>query len=336
MSARPRVAALTSAIALGTLAGCAVRTPERAAVRFTHQFDRGATHSTGVAAFDQTRAALRLTENPPKQGTDPVYHKSASWSRGKLQIGLASSDILKDAPARFDLLLSWYPPRTLQPGLLEKLLGRPAGLTATWDSAWILGGGVLEYRATATEVPYLLFSSPGYIRDPLDFVESAALPRLPQLSSVTAWLDHNASGQSPKRSEIAGIESQEFQLTAERSITVYTAPAPDRSRYLIGLALTLPGIAPDFVPLLADLGISSPRQLAAAILDAPASSPFAASGNFALALTRATSTRLTIWRRIESPRSWCEHLRPDLERCSATLPTRNLAGWQHPGNVLFF
>jgi hypothetical protein len=100
---------------------------------------------------------------------------------------------------------------------------------------------------------------------------------------------------------------------------------------LVGLAISIsakdgaPADAADFLPWLSSLGIPEPDQINAAIF-ALGADHFAVHDNFALTLEhlqtsgRLQETRLAIWRRIESPRTWCERLRPDLERCSATYP----------------
>jgi hypothetical protein len=176
----------------------------------------------------------------------------------------------------------------------------------------------LEYRVTETETPYLLFSSPAYIRDPLDFIEASELPHLPSLASLRLYLERNESAPSPRRLEDAGIESQEFRLASGVAVTLYSEMRPQHSPYLVGLAISLPtnvgatANKTNFLTALQELGIPIPDQIIAAALD---SNSFTVLNNFALALKPAT---LTIWRRIESPRSWCEHLRPDLERCSST------------------
>jgi hypothetical protein len=216
-------------------------------------------------------------------------------------------------PNRFDLRLAWYPVRPLRAGLLERELGTPYGTTATGDNGWIIGGGLLEYRVTETETPYLLFSSPAYIHEPLDFIEASELPHLPSLASVRLRLERNGSAPSPGRFEDAGIESQEFHLASGVAVTLYSEMRPPHSPYLVGLAISLPKNAADFLAALKGLGIPVPDQIIAAAFGARDS--YAVLNNFALSLKPAT---LTIWRRIESPRSWCEHLRPDLERCSST------------------
>jgi hypothetical protein len=219
------------------------------------------------------------------------------------------------------------------------LLGTPYGVSATWDNGWIVEGGILEYRSTAIDTPYLLFSSPAYVRDPLDLLEAADLPHLPSLASVSIELDRDASRQMPKRVEEGGVESKRFYMPSGVSITVYSASGPQHADYLAGLAISLPGknglpvSATEFLPVLRGLGIPTPDQVVAAAFgsnpatglttDGDGYDSFAVYGNFALALSHSSGadpleTILSIWRRIESPRSWCEHLRADLERCSPT------------------
>jgi hypothetical protein len=318
--------------------GCALHTPERAAVRFVYDLSNGVAQSEGSLAFDRTRIDLHLTERPPKQTGGRVYRRSATWSRRKDRIGLVSSNVLRDPPDRFDLRLSWTPPRPLRTGLLEELLGPPYGRSATRDNGWVMQGGILEYRATETETPYLLFSSPGYIRDPLDFLEAASLPHLPSLASVTGYLERNGSDRSPRRVEEGGLESETFHIANGISITAYSGFGPQRVPYLAGLTISIasrngtPANATDFLPILRDLGIPTPEHLVEAVSGArpPLGSgteetrtdSFAVYNNFAVALTRSPegdtpATNLALWRRIESPRSLCEHLRPDLERCSS-------------------
>lgn len=202
---------------------------------------------------------------------------------------------------------------------MEGLLGTPYGLSASWDNGWIIDGGVLEYRFTETETPYLLFSSPAYIRDPLDFLEASNLPHLPSLASVNLYLELKGGVRSAARVEEAGIESQTFHLASGVSVTVYSGWGPKHAPYLAGLAISLSNAnAADYVAALRDLAVPIPDQVVATIFGSEGS--FAVLNNFALALIRGPlgETRLMIWRRIESPRSWCEHLRPDLERCSGS------------------
>jgi hypothetical protein len=83
--------------------------------------------------------------------------------------------------------------------------------------------------------------------------------------------------------------------------------------------------------MLRDLSIPTPEQLVSAVSGAGLSigstgddnriDSFVAYNNFAVAVIRSPTgntpaTHLMLWRRIESPRSLCEHLRPDLDRCS--------------------
>jgi hypothetical protein len=226
--------------------------------------------------------------------------------------------VLRDEPGRFDLRLAWHPVRPLRAGLLERELGTPYGRTAAGDDGWIIGGGTLEYRVTETETPYLLFSSPAYIRDPLDFIEASELPHLPSLASLRLDLERNRSAASPARSEDAGIESQEFRLANGVAVTLYSGTRPHRSPYLVGLSISIPSNASNtgFHTALQGLGVPIPGQIIASAFGADNGhlDSFAVLNNFALARTPAA---LSIWRRIESPPSWCEHLRPDLERCSA-------------------
>jgi len=122
--------------------------------------------------------------------------------------------VLKDPPDRFDLGLSWAPPRTVaNTFLLEKRLGTPYGKSATKDDGWVIQGGILEVtESVRTETPYLLFSSPGYVRDPLDFLEATNLPHLPSLESISSYLERNASESSPPRVEESGFESRTFRI----------------------------------------------------------------------------------------------------------------------------
>jgi hypothetical protein len=318
--------------ACALFAGCALRTPERATSRFIRDLGKGVAQSGGSPAFERVRTDLRLKEDQSKT-SHPIYSKSASWKSRKQRIGLASSNVLRDAPNRFDLMLSWSPARTLLPGVLEGLLGTPYGKSATWDNGWIIGGGVLEYRSTETETPYVLFSSPAYIRDPLDFLEASELPHLPSLASVTQYLQGSGSVRSPSRLE-GVVESQEFCSPAGVSVMLYSEKGPQKLPYLVGVAISIPDKASvvanstDFLALLRDLAVpTSDRIVAAAFSAETHSESFAVLNNFALTLrysgeenSSARSVTLGIWRRIESPRSWCEHLRPDLERCSGALP----------------
>jgi hypothetical protein len=306
-------------------AGCALHTPERAATRFLHDLNGGIAQLEGPAAFDKARVGLRLQERPSGRTGDAIYRKSASWVRRKERIGLVSSNVLRDPPDRFDLLLSWSPPRPLRKELLEKLLGSPYGRSATWDSGWLIQSGILEYRATETETPYLLFSSPAYVRDPLDFLEAANLPGFPSLASVSRYLERNASERSPERVEEGGLQSKTFNFPGGSSIVLYSGLGPQKVPYLAGVTISIPSThgapasAADFIPVLRDLGVPTPGEFVAAVSGAKA---FAVYNNFALALNYSpqggSATNLTVWRRIESPRSLCEHLRPDLERCSTS------------------
>jgi len=223
MAPRPRrdLGALSVVIAV-FITGCALHTPERAAVRFVHDIRNGVAQSEGSAAFERARVDLHLTERPPRQTRDRVYSRSAIWRRRNERIGLFSSNVLKDPPDRFDLRLSWTPTRPLRTGLLEKLLGPPYGRSATGDDGWVIQGGILEYRIRESETPYLLFSSPGYVRNPLDFLEAANLPHLPSLASVSHYLERNASEGSPRRVEEGGFESRTFQIADDISITVHS------------------------------------------------------------------------------------------------------------------
>lgn len=277
--------------------GCAARTPERAASRLIRDLRSGAAAASGPDAFERVRAGLRLQEQPAKRATAAIYTRSANWNRGGERIGIVSSEVLRDAPGRFDLRLAWTPARPLRPRFLEGLLGKPWGKSGTWDDGWIVAGGMLEYRVAAGGTPYLLFSSPGYVGDPLDLMESAALPGMPDLATVNRYPAHN------------GI-----------TVTPHAAVGPGKVPYLAGLTISISnrdGVeakAPEFVPVLRDLRIASPDEVAAAIFR---TGTFAVYRNFALALEHGPAdTTVGIWRRIESPRAWCEHLRPDLERCS--------------------
>ena len=300
--------------------GCAVRTPDRAAQQFVRQLRGGVAREAGPAAFDRMRSGLRLKERQAKPTSRPVYNRTAGWSSEQQRIGLASSNVLVDAADRFDLRLSWGPPRTLRAGLLQRLLGPAYGKSATGDDGWLLDGGVLEYRAAETGTPYLLFSSPGYIRDPLDFLEAAGLPKLPDLATVSLYQESRGAPKSAPRPEAGGVESQAFLMPAGISITRYSAAGPRQVTYLAGLAISIPNrerspvAASEFVPELRELGVAPAEEIVGAIFP---SGSFAVYGNFALALTRSPAeTTLSVWRRIESPQAWCQHLRPDLLRCS--------------------
>ncbi len=339
MARKQRLRLGTLCVALAVLCtGCALHTPERASLRFVHDIRNGVAKSEGSSAFDRLRMDLHLTEHPPRQVSARVYRKSANWSRGNKIIGLVSSNVLQDPPDRFDLRLVWSPPRPLRTGLLERTLGPPDGKSATGDNGWVIEGGVLEYRSDQTETPYLLFSSPAYIRDPLDFLEAANLPHLPSLESVSRYLERNTSEPSLRRTEEGGFESRTFHPANGVSIAVYSGIRPHGAAYLAGLTISIAGgqgtpvNAAGFLPILRDLEVPTPEQLLAAAIGArvpsastvvdPRTDSFAVYQNFALALTQppkgdAPGTSLTLWRRIESPRSLCEHLRPDLERCSS-------------------
>ncbi|MCU1233278.1 MAG: hypothetical protein JWP63_1245, partial [Candidatus Solibacter sp.] len=171
---------------------------------------------------------------------------------------------------------------------------------------------------------------------PLDFLEAVSLPRLPSLASVSHYLEQNASLRSPGRVEEGGYESWSFSIPRGTSIILYSRSGPQKVPYLAGLAVSIPGNdgvpanATDFLPVLRDLGIPTPDQLIAAVSGARSTTAetgtdsFAVYENFALVLSHPAkgdlpAMNLTIWRRIESPRSLCEHLRPDLERCSGAL-----------------
>ena len=290
-----------------------MHTPESATRQFVRELGRSAARAQGDRAFEQTRRALHLG-----QGQRTNHHMSARWAREKDRIALVSSNVLVDEPGRFDLRVSWYPPRDLRAGLLERLLGAPMGVSATGDQAWLLDGGVLEYRTTATETPYLLFSSPGYIRDPLDFVEAVGMPRLPEPAAVDARLKSSATAESPERSEEAGIRSQRFCRANGVCVTRYAGAGPQSTAYLAGLSIVLPSeaAAPDFLPILRELSVPDADEAVGAV--AGDGDRFGVYRNFALALRHSnTETTLAIWRRIETPREWCGRLRPDLERCIA-------------------
>src|SRR5215471_3314655 len=312
-------------------AGCALHTPERAATRFVHDLNGGVAQLDGPEAFDKARVGLHLKERSSKRTGGAIYRKSASWVRRNERIGLVSSNVLRDPPDRFDLGLSWSPTRPLRKEVLKKLLGSPYGRSATWDSGWLIQGGILEYRTTQTETPYLLFSSPAYVHDPLDFLEAANLPGFPGLASASRYLEQNASERSPERVEEGGLQSKAFSFSNGSSIILYSGLDPQNVPYLAGVRISFPGKdgvpagSANFIPVLRNLGIPTPGQLIAAVSGAK---PFAVFQNFALALSRspqgASATNLTVWRRIESPRSLCEHLRPDLERCSPAPPDAHL------------
>jgi hypothetical protein len=320
-------------------AGCAIHTPEHATTLFIHALNAGLATSDGTPAFEKARMDLRLKKLPAKNAGKVALRKSASWSHGKQHLELVSSNILQDPPDRFDLRLSWYPPRRLRTGLLEELLGAPYGTSATWDNGWVIHGGMLEYRAVETETPYLVFSSPGYTRDPLDFLEAADLPHLPSLASVRSNLERNGAMPNPLRAEEGYLQAQAFDLQARNlSVVLYSSADPRHPEYLVGIEIRLPGrggLPPepaDFLPILTTLDIPAPDQLTAAVFRGVSqhSEPipggdtehYQVYNNFALDLAYPKTgeapgdTTLSVWRRIESPRSWCRHLRPDLERCS--------------------
>jgi hypothetical protein len=229
-------------LAAGALwtAGCAIHTPERATTRFVHELTGGLALSEGSPAFEKARTELHLQELSSKKKGNAALRRSASWSHKDERLALVSSNVLRDPPDRFDLRLSWDPPRGLRKGLLEKLLGAPYGTSATRDHGWVIDGGVLEYRATETETPYLVFSSPGYIRDPLDFLEAANLPHLPDLAAVRFYLERNGSVQKPPSVEQAYLESQEFEMASrDMSVVLYTSAWPRHSPYLVGIEIRL-------------------------------------------------------------------------------------------------
>lgn len=307
--------ALSLAMACLT-SGCALHTPERATTRFIHELRGGVALADGSPAFERVRARLHLKEIESKKTASQVVRRSATWKHQKQQIAIVSSNVLQDPPDRYDIRLSWYPPRKLQSGLLEQLVGPPFGTSASSDSGWAIDGGILEYRAAETETPYLVFSSPRYVRDPLDFLESAELPRLPELSSVKVALSRNGAVVAPARAEEAYLESQQFAFPPrEMSVIVYSSAGPRQTSHLTGVAVRLAGTKSlaDFSPILTDLGIS-PSQT---VPENPPAPTYAAEKNFVFVFTRSPKdTTLSVWRRIESPRFVCGHLRPDLERCS--------------------
>ncbi len=312
-------------IALGcTLltSGCAVHTPEGASTQFVRQLRCGAGQLEGPAAFESFRQGLRLKERTARKQTGSrVLRRSAGWNHEKERIGLVSSNLVLDPPDRFDLNLSWNPPRGLNAGLLQKLLGTPFGKSATSDDGWIVGGGILEYRAAETEVPYLLFSSRGYVRDPLDLLEAADLPHLPSLASVNQYLERNSTLGSHERAEEDGVRSKVFGMAAGISIICYSAESVRHAPHLAGLTVAIASKdavkASDFVPWLVALGVPESEEIVSLLFGADSpTTHFAVHDNFALALGHSDGvTTVAIWRRIESPRSWCQHLRPDLERC---------------------
>ena len=287
--------------------GCAVHSPERAAREFVRQIRRPSP-ATGSSTFDQISHGLQLQEEVPKKG---VYRRSAAWVRKQNRIGLVTSNVLQDDPLRYDLRLSWAPSRLLRDGLPERLLGTPTGLSATGDSAWVLpGGGVLEYRHAGIDTPYLLYSSSGYIREPLDFVEAVDGAKLPPLGGATQLLQELAGQAATERTEI-GFRSRRSCFGAGTCVTLYVSSTRQQPDYLMGLGVTLGGVSGNdvFVRLLREFNVPDAESL----VDAVAVRPLAVKGNFAVA--RDGPYTLTVWRRIESPVGWCKYLRPDLERC---------------------
>jgi hypothetical protein len=288
--------------------GCAVHSPERAAREFIRQVSTPAP-PTGSAAFDRTRQALQLADTPTKR--EGVPYRSAAWVRKQQRLGLVTSNVLVDDPQRYDLRLSWTPSRLLRSGLMERTLGPPTGISATGDSAWVLpAGGVLEYRHVGIETPYLLYSSPGYIREPLDFVETPNAPKLPALSDAAARLRALAGPDFTERSEV-GFRGRRSCFDAGTCVTLYVASMRGQPDYLIGLEVAIKPSPPAdaFVRVFQQLGVPDAGKLIAAI----SGRPFAAESN--LALARPEPERIILWRRIESPLDWCKHLRPDLARC---------------------
>jgi hypothetical protein len=288
-------------------AGCAAHSPERAARQFLRQIGRPAPAS-GSTAFDQMSHALQLRETPAKQGT---YRRAAAWVRRQDTIHVVASNVLQDDPLRYDLRLSWTPSRLLRDGLPERLLGPPSGLSATGDSAWVLpGGGVLEYRHVGIDTPYLLYSSAGYIQEPLDFVEILGEPKLPPLAEVTKRLQGLAGPDVIERAEI-GFRSRRSCFGPDICVTLYVASPRRQPDYLVGLGVTAGRASGNdvFVRVLRELGVPDAEGL----VDAVAARPLAVEANFALA--KEGTDKLTVWRRIESPVEWCKVLRPDLERC---------------------
>ncbi|HLJ51302.1 MAG TPA: hypothetical protein VKU01_35075 [Bryobacteraceae bacterium] len=197
--------------------GCAIHTPEGATRRFIIELQRGVPQ-VGTKAFERTGDELHLRERRAK-GAD-VYRRMAGWSKGSRRIALVSSNLLRDPSETFDLRLNWTPSRQLDRNLLSKLLVAPFGLSYTGDTAWVIDGGVLEYRAFSTETPYLLYSSPGYVKDPLDLVESDKRPRMPPWNDVERYLRNAAKPVSPERTELGGVRAQEFCLVKELDVCV--------------------------------------------------------------------------------------------------------------------
>jgi len=192
----------------------------------------------------------------------------------------------------------------------ERLLGPPAGVSATGDTAWVLpGSGVVEYRHLGIDTPYLLYSSPGFIREPLDFVQTIDGAKLPTLTEATKRLQALGAPEPTERSEI-GFRSRRFCIGADACVTLYVTSARQRPDYLIGLGLTLGGTPEKdaFVRILHELGVADAEEL----VKAGAASQLVVKGNFAIETSTDT---LTLWSRIEMPVSWCKVLRPDLERC---------------------
>jgi hypothetical protein len=300
--------------------GCAIHTPEGATRRLVHDLHHGIPQS-GLSAFTIVQSDLHLSERPAKS-TD-VYNKTAGWVNAGRSIGLVSSEVLRDPPGRFDLMLTWAPRRPLQAGLLTSLLGPPSGISYSGDRAWVIGGGVLEDR-----VAYLLYSSPGYVGDPLDLVEAGDLPRMPDPEPVDQYLQQLEKSGTAERSEIGGMKSQEFCLEVELNpcVTRYRFTAEGKPR-LLGLEIKIDNPPSDaasvFMRLFEAMGIPLPEHGLQAIFSSPSAVPdgsasFAVDGNFAFARFHSgPKESVFIWRRVESPQSWCKHFRPDLTRCKA-------------------
>jgi hypothetical protein len=287
--------------------GCAVHSPERAAREFVRQIRRPSP-ATGSSSFDKLSHGLQLQEEVSKKG---AYRRSAAWVRKKDRIALVTSNVLQDDPLRYDLRLSWAPSRLLGDGLPDRLLGPPSGLSATGDSAWVLpGGGVLEYRHAGIDTPYLLYSSSGYIREPLDFVEAVDGAKLPPLAGATQRLQELAGQDATERTEM-GFRSRRSCFSAGTCVTLYVSSIRQQPDYLMGLGVTVGGASGNevFVRLLREFNVPDAENL----VEAVAVRPLAVKGNFAVA--RDGPYTLTVWRRIESPVGWCKYLRPDLERC---------------------
>src|ERR1039457_919161 len=274
-------------IAVGSIpfsAGCVFHTPERTARQLVRELNGGIGRE-GPTAFEQTRLALHLKElHPTTPPSKPIYRRAAAWKHKKERIGLVSSNILVDPPDRFDLRVTWYPPRELQSELMERLLGSAYGKNITWDDCWAIGGGVLEYRRAATETPYLVYSSPGYTRDPLDLIEAAELPHLPSLDALYGYLEQSATSRSLERLEDAGLKSQDFCLVSP------DRPSQPRgvciTRYFASILRTL-GVptVPTVEPVLTAINATAP--IAASNSDATSIESFAVYNNFALARWRA-------------------------------------------------